>query len=168
MEKTFLEKWKIIGTLIIIGGFLYSCSRSSGSENATSTYHMSLKNGTNKISATQVHANLSKSSNILMIHGRWGTNSMQGVDLRILNYNGKPGTFIIDYPNNVNIGANYVLDYSSSDVNKHYYASMGTITIEEITDSSLRGKFNFKATNQAGNSLTISEGEFNSHLAREN
>lgn len=150
---------KKIMTFFVLA-LIVACSKDSG---GSSSNAMTMKIDNVAVTASTVHATLDQ--NILNIHGIW--DNKKRIDLRIVNYDGRTGDFVIDYVSNVNIGANYALDYASSDLNLRYYAESGVIQIDEITDSSIRGRFYFVAKNLGtGANLNITEGVFHSPLAR--
>ncbi|MGZ3765892.1 MAG: DUF6252 family protein [Mucilaginibacter sp.] len=137
----------IILSISVIGFFSCKKSKTDPSINSNISFKF---NDTTK-SADLIVSGYGKTKDTLQISGTVGQRGTIVLDIK----NPKVGTF------NITSGG-LMLSYipTSFDVNETYVASAGTVTITQLSSTSVSGTFNFSGTNKKEKSGVISDGSF--------
>ena len=138
--------------MLLVTLVLGACSKEN-KDNTEGYYFRATIEGL-KSEATTYYATIGKAGNnaTLFLYGRWGDNLVNGIDIQHFQFPKATGEYVINSAENI-VKASY------KNSTAQYGNSIGKLIIESITDTTIKGTFEFVAT-QDSKQITITEGAF--------
>lgn len=148
MEKNLnLSKGIIVIFAILLS---VSCTKDSNSDGF---YFRATIDGTKNNASTYQAFIAEGTTNVLHIYARWGSNELTGIDLDHFNFSKTVGEYVIKYP-----GSDVKGLYKAEA--KQFNNSEGKLIVDSVEKGTIKGTFEFVATQSTGEKVTITEGEF--------